>query len=99
LGIDDPEKWLANADKRVVKTWEAYWRLEPWGQPWHRHASMMMMLNAIYAMVVSWIGGDAKKCQRKFADWMPGDWVQDVEKAESVDLVGKLDAFVRATSR
>jgi len=96
LGIDDPEKWLANAPKRVIRTWDAYWQLEPWGQPWHRHAASMMMLAAIHRMLMT---GEQKHKPASFADWMPAGWSEDPAPEQAGDVIENLDNFVRAVSR
>lgn len=75
LGIDDPERWLAERPKRIVHTWAAYWRLEPWGLPWHRHAMFMQMLDRIFGLLVGWAtGGKVKHDMERFEHWMPSDY-------------------------
>jgi len=95
LGIDDPEKWLANAPERVLRTWWAYWQIEPWGLPWHRHAAYMSLLDAMYAVCLKWFsGGKSKYKPREFRDWMPGDWVTDSQPREKPDSIfDQLDEF------
>lgn len=75
LGIDDPELWLHTRPKRVVNTWAAYWRVEPWGMPWHRHAQWMLGLDHLLEVLLAWAsGGKAKYRARRYRDWMPPDW-------------------------
>jgi hypothetical protein len=59
----------------------------------------MMLLNAIYVSIANWIGGESKRKSIKFADWMPGDWSEDLHQEPAGDVVENLDNFVRATSR
>jgi hypothetical protein len=101
LGIDDPERWLANADPRVVRTWMAYWQLEPWGMPWHKHASMMMFLQAMCSTIVGmWASKASKAPKPEMQDWMPSDWSPDPKaKPSQLEIAEKMDAFVKATSR
>lgn len=84
LGIDDPERWLHETPKRVVDLWQAYWRLEPWGLPWHRHATWMQMLDRIYGAIVTWFGG--KHESTDFADFMPADWIKPKQKKKRGSL-------------
>ena len=69
LGIDDPAKWLDETPRETVELWAAYWRLEPWGMPWHRHAVNCMLQ-------------DASEKPRRFKDWMPVDFENVAEAPE-----------------
>lgn len=61
LGIDDPEAWLETVDPGVLACWEAYDTIEPIGCDWERHASVMAMLEAVYAACINpHLGKDAK---------------------------------------
>ena len=101
LGIDDPEMWLATKPKRVVALWEAYWRLEPWGLPWHRAAGSVMKLDQILEVILSWAtGGKSKYKARQFKHWMPGDWADSSERPEKrMTLKEQLDIVAKAYSK
>jgi hypothetical protein len=51
--IDDPRAWLDSLPDDVVRLWDAYWQLEPWGGDWARHADLMVLMDHIYALVAN----------------------------------------------
>lgn len=97
LGIDDPEAWLASKPRRVMNTWEAYWRLEPWGMPWHRHAAWMCKLDQIVQLMIKWAtGGKTDYKMAKYEDWMPGDYVGEVKRRRKSNLRQQLRVIAKA---
>ena len=98
LGIDDPEKWLATKPKRVVNLWAAYWRLEPWGLEWHRHASMMSVLYMLCTNIACMFGGKSDSKAYRFRDWMPSDWQDDSPQTPNskLTITQQLDIVAKA---
>ena len=72
LGIDDPEQWLHEASSRKVAFWEAFFRVEPFGCDWERHAVQSTLLSCLMSTVAATAGGKAKP--QKIEDFMPGVW-------------------------
>lgn len=96
LGIDDPEAWLAKTPRRVVNTWMAYWRLEPWGLPWHRHAGWMVKLDQILEVMLNWAsGGKSQYKASPYAHWMPADYSSADRPKRPVGLREKLTFLAR----
>jgi hypothetical protein len=50
LGIDDPRAWLDATPDDVVGLWDAFYRLEPWGGEYQRHADQMEIAEAAFAL-------------------------------------------------
>lgn len=74
LGIDDPERWLHEATPRKVAFWEAFFRVEPWGNEQFRGAVVSAQLDALRATVAATVGSKSKVAS--VADFMPHDWAE-----------------------
>lgn len=73
LGIDDPEQWLHEASSRKLAFWEAFFKVEPFGCEWERHAIQSTLLSCLMVTVAATAGGKGKP--QKLEDFMPGSWV------------------------
>jgi len=80
LGIDDPEAWLDRAPQRVVAIWRAFYRLEPWGNDYQRHAVEASLLSRINATIGASFGAKLKPLS--FADLMPQEW----DRTEAIEV-------------
>ena len=72
LGIDDPEQWLEETTPRKLAIWQAFYRVEPWGNDYERSAVTNALLNAVLAMIGATNGQEIKT--HGIDDYMPGDW-------------------------
>ena len=102
LGIDDPEAWLDTAEDRVLRLWEAYWQVEPWGMDWHRHGNQMVMLDAIYAATVNPNLPKGKRHDvRDMSSFMPGEFIdpQKARRGKRAGIRKQLDNYVKAFKR
>ena len=52
-GIDDVVGWYESLPDDVWSQWEAFDRVEPIGCEWERHASVMAMLETVYAATIN----------------------------------------------
>lgn len=73
LGIEDPVEWLHKAPPRVVRFWEAFFRVEPFGCEWERSALQASMLSALTATVAASAGAKNPKVYQ-IRDFMPASW-------------------------
>jgi len=80
LGVDDPEAWLDRAPQRVVAVWRAFYRLEPWGNDYQRHAVEASLLSRINATIGASFGAKLKPLS--FADLMPQEW----DRPEAIEV-------------
>jgi hypothetical protein len=73
--IDDPIAWLDSLDAEVVRLWDAYSRIEPFGNQWEQHASQMEVLEVILAKLINRDlpsnRPDLRYTPRKRRDFMP----------------------------
>ena len=74
LGIDDPEQWLHEASPRKVAFWDAFFRVEPWGNDHYRSALTLAQLDALRATVAATVGSKSKVAS--VADFMPSNWAE-----------------------
>lgn len=81
LGIDDPLTWLETVDDEVFATWEAYYRLEPFGDERFLLARIVSLLSMLMATKLS--ADDASKVVAEVKDLMPSDWVWQPERVET----------------
>lgn len=101
--IAEPYQWWDSLSNEAVEFWQAYWRVEPWGFEFERHAEQMQALNYIYAALVNQHLEKGKEYKPpELTSHMPDDFY--IPKAPAVKLTAdemaeKLDRFVRATSR
>lgn len=96
LGIDDPEQWLEDTPKRIVDFWENYYRVEPFGLPWHQTAQTAELLEWIYTMFVARAG--QKHDPRKFRDFMPHSFFEERPPLTG-NLMSKLEQIARRAER
>lgn len=96
MGIDDPEQWLEDAPKRIVDLWEEYWKLEPWGLPWHQSAQTNMLLDWILTYQVSVNGG--RRQSRSFTDFMPIGYSESTTEPAS-NLLDKLAQIAKGAEK
>ena len=75
LGIDDPEKWLASTEKRVVDFWLAYDRIEPIGDRWLQTSILASSLSRIEATLFAANGAKGEVVD--FREFMPARWIRD----------------------
>ena len=69
---DDPELWLAQADPRKLAIWQAFYRVEPWGNDQHSQAMTSAMVSGVMAITAAGLGG--KFSPQNESDFMPADW-------------------------
>ena len=99
LGIDDPEAWLDSVPDRVLRVWEAYWRVEPWGVEWERHSRMMVLLDAIYAATVNPNLPKHKRHDIRSEDsFMPVDYLRDKPK-RSGSIYDQMMVYAKRVTR
>lgn len=65
----EPEEWLASIDEETFRNWEAYYRLEPWGD---EQLLLARVVNQLSLLVAAKFGKDDVVI--KVQDLMPGDW-------------------------
>jgi len=101
--ISDPYSWWDSLSDEAVEFWQAYWRVEPWGFEFERHAEQMRALDYIYAALVNQHMEKGKEYKPPdFVSHMPDDFYQpktQERKLTTDEMAGKLDAFVKANSR
>lgn len=78
IGNDDPEAWLESASERQLLIWKAFYRLEPWGMEFHRHATLSTLISGLVSMIAASNG--QKLDVRDFAEFMPSDWIDPAKK-------------------
>lgn len=92
IAIDNPLGWWDSLSDETVEFWSAYWRVEPWGTPWHRHAGLMQMLDVIYSACLGWFsGGKSRYEPQRFGRWMPTDWQDMSSEQVGEDITKQLD--------
>lgn len=89
--IDNPVEWFDSLPEGVIEFWQAFYRHEPFGGEWHRHAEQCQMLHAI-AMRFS--SGDGEKLLQQ-ADFMPADFI-NLQRQRRVPITEQLNAVKRA---
>ena len=67
--IDNPQAWFDSLPDSVVAFWQAYWKVEPWGN-WIQHAQLCNTIDNIRVALTSGKAEDLKD----FGHWMPPDW-------------------------
>lgn len=83
LGIDDPIGWLESAPPRVVRFWEAFFRIEPFGCDWERSALQASMTSALTATVAASAGAKNPKVWQ-VSDFMPQNWTGRTTKSDGI---------------
>ena len=51
--VDDPRAWWDSLPSDVVTLWDAFYRLEPWGGEYQRHAAECELLESIFAKLIN----------------------------------------------
>lgn len=101
--MDHPYTWWDSLSDEAVDFWKAYWRVEPWGCEWERHAVQVSSLEHIFAAIINQHVEKGKEYKPgPFASHMPPDYYEEklpTPEISNDDMADKLDAFVRATSR
>jgi hypothetical protein len=88
--VDDPMAWLDSLPDDVLTLWDAYYRLEPWGGEYHRHAAEMEVLETILAYVVNRHVTEKSKVYkpRSRADFMPAGYAGERPKKKPKQTIG-----------
>ena len=100
--VDDPLAWFDGLDDEVANLWDAYHRLEPFGNPYHRHASEMEVLETILAKLLNRdLPPDRRDLRyeaRKRRDFMPADYAGETprRKPKQNDVMAQCEAFAAA---
>ena len=100
--VDDPLAWFDSLDDEVANLWDAYHRLEPFGNPYHRHAAEMEVLETILAKLLNRDipseKADLRYEPRKRRDFMPANYAgeQPKRKAKQADVMSQCEAFAQA---
>jgi hypothetical protein len=93
--IDNPFAWWDSLPDGVVEFWQAYYRVEPFGGQWHRHATTCMMLDRLALR----FSAERNERIQPFASWMPADWVELGQKTEQVPISKQLDAVAKVQAK
>lgn len=73
----EPEQWLADVDEQTFRQWEAYYRLEPWGD---EQLMLARLINLVSVLLASKAGDKAEDVIIKMEDLMPYNWAWRREK-------------------
>lgn len=94
--IDNPLEWFDELPGQTVEFWKVFYKLEPFGGEWHRHARVCQMLDRV-AQRVAKADGETIADQ---ATYMPADFVQlDFTETEPVPIAKQLDALAKAHAK
>jgi chromatin segregation and condensation protein Rec8/ScpA/Scc1 (kleisin family) len=100
--VDDPLAWFDSLDDDVANLWDAYHRLEPFGNPYHRHAAEMEVLETMLAKLLNRDipseRSDLRYEPRKRRDFMPADYAGERPKrrVKQADVMAQCEAFAEA---
>ena len=102
MAVDDPRAWFDSLPDDVVALWDAYYRIEPFGNDYHRHAEMCEILEHIYAVVVN--RGMSSRANmirpRKRRVFFPPDYVgQRERKARKTTIGQQLEEYAQKLSQ
>jgi hypothetical protein len=103
LGIDDPRSWLDATPDDVVSLWDAFYRLEPWGGDYQRHADQMEIAEAAFAIQANTAipknRRDLRFKPRQRKRFFPADYAGElpVEKKPEVNPVDQCQQFISST--
>ena len=73
LGIDDPVRWLDRTRPETLALWEAYYRYEPFGDEWLKHAQQCSVISNVTSMVAASVGVKSKP--PALSTFMPESWI------------------------
>lgn len=79
---DDPEAWLDTVTERQLLTWQAYYRIEPFGGQFHRSAETNSLLSGILSLIAASHG--QKLPPAKFKDFMPSNWIEPKKSKQRI---------------
>jgi hypothetical protein len=81
----EPEEWLAGIDEATYSKWEAYYRLEPWGD---EQFLLARLISLVSLLVASKAGDKAEDFVIKLEDLMPYNWAfRPQRKADDLQTV------------
>lgn len=82
----EPEQWLAEVDETTFRHWEAFYRLEPWGD---EQLLLARLVNLVSILLASKAGKDGEDFIIKLEELMPYNWawrpqrkVDDIQTVE-----------------
>lgn len=78
----EPEEWLASIDEEKYRNWEAYYRLEPWGD---EQLLLARICNQLSVLVAAKLGSEESVV--KIQDLMPGDWAWRKPEPTAADSI------------
>ena len=94
LGIDDPEQWLELQPERVIAFWEAFDAIEPIGCEWERWASLMSMVESVFAAILNQnLQKQDRITPRNPEQFLPREMRS--KKVRKASLAQQLEAFKR----
>jgi hypothetical protein len=86
LGIEDPEAWLDRISYRTLAIWEAYSRIEPFGNDWQQTAAVLSMLSVQQSMIAATAG--QKMTALSPIDFLPSDSLPWIKRSRQVQKTG-----------
>ena len=97
LGIDDPRRWLNSVDDELVDLWEAYYRMEPFGNSWLQTAVVCQTQSVTSSYVAASCGAKVKPTEWKH--FMPTTFKQPKSDKPKRRMMSGEEAFAMLKAR